>query len=110
MKKGLFAALLLFVTAAVLGAPQQLVLKNQYGEVSKNYNIGSYFPFPAGVGGVQTGALMAMGTISPTAATLVGVAGPGSLYLNYDPAQSGSANLWINFGTITAPSWAVIKR
>lgn len=104
MKFNIVAIGLLFLSAVSWAAPQKLVLKNQFGETSINFVQGRYLPLP----GTSLNVIMATGTVTPTAATLVGIAGAGSLYINYDPTQTGSAKLWLNFGTITNPSWGKV--
>ncbi len=108
MKTYLVALTLLFVSVfAWATTPQKLNLQNQYGETSLNAVKGIYMPLP----GNQTFNQVVMftgTTITPTAATGVGVAGTGSLYIGRNPANYGSSKLWLNFGTITAPAWGKV--
>lgn len=107
MKSNLVIALLLCLLSAPAWsvAPQKMILTNQFGEQSFNWVQGTYLPLP----GTTSHVVMFSGTtITPTAATGVNVAGTGSLYIGRNPASYGSAKLFINFGTITAPAWAKI--
>lgn len=101
--KNIIVALLLSIVSSLAQAvaPQKLILTNQFGEQSVNIVNGTYLPLP----GPKNNVIIALGTVTPTSVTLVGVAGTGSLYINRNPAQNGSAKLFINFGTITAPAW-----
>lgn len=106
MKK-LFAFLLVLVAAFSWAAPQKLNLKNQYGETSLNTVQGTYMPLPSNQLFNQV-VLFTGTTITPTAATGVGIAGTGSLYIGRNPANYGSSKLFLNFGTITAPAWGKV--
>jgi len=67
----LAAALILLLSALALAVPPTLILKNQYGEVSKNYVIGGTFttvPGPTGPAGA-TGQSGATGQTGQTGAT-----------------------------------------
>lgn len=107
MKSKLVALSLVVMAAISWAAPQKLNLKNQYGETSLNTVQGTYMPVPSNQLFNQV-VLFTGTTITPTSATGVGVAGSGSLYISNNPASYGSAKLWLNFGTITAPAWGKV--
>jgi hypothetical protein len=95
-------ALLVFITSTAFAAqPQRLFLTNQFGEKSQNYVGGSYIPVPP----ENKYLVITSGSVTPTSTTLSGVAGAGSLYIDYDPTVTGNAGLFVNVGVITSPSW-----
>ena len=110
MKNFLVALMISFALPAIGYAntitPQKLFLTNQYGEQSMNFVNGDYIPLPD----PSSMVLLTTGTVTPTAATLRGYANTGSLYLNVDPVQKMSANLFINVGTITSPAWKALTK
>lgn len=107
--KSKLVALSLFLMATISWAttPQKLNLKNQYGETSLNAVYGTYLPLPGNQTFNQV-VVFTGTTVTPTAATGVGVAGTGSLYIGRNPANYGSSKIFLNFGTITAPAWGKV--
>lgn len=99
MVKGLSLFLLFFVFSAFATTPQRLILKNQQGEQSNNYVIGTYLPFP----GTTYNLVSFSGATTPTnggSGTGHGVAGKGSFYTARDTGA-----LYINTGTLSSPTW-----
>lgn len=84
----------------VFGAPQKLVLKNQFGEESINYVQGTYLPLP----GTTLNLVVFSGASTPVnggSGTGANVAGKGSLYTARDTGV-----LYINTGTLSTPTWS----
>ncbi len=102
----LTAILMLFTSFAFANVvtPTTLTLTNQFGEVSQNWVQGQYLPLPT----PKLNLMVASGVVTPTALTLNGIAGTGSLYINTNPQGNGSAKLFINIGVVTSPNWVKV--
>jgi hypothetical protein len=98
----IFTSILAFATS-----PQRLQLTNQFGEKSLNYVQGTYLPLPPNTTFNQM-VVFSGTTITPTALTGLNVAGTGSLYIGRSTTSYGSSKVFLNIGTITAPSWSKV--
>jgi hypothetical protein len=94
----LVSTLLLLLSNPAFAAPSQLILTNQYGEVSINTNTGASLPLAG-----SANVVVLTGAVAPVDGTTgLNIAAKGSLYI----AQSTGA-LYQNTGTKSAPAWAI---
>jgi hypothetical protein len=88
----------LLISQLALAAPSQLILQNQYGEVSVNTLTGAALPLAG-----SANVVILTGSGAPTDGTTgLNIAAKGSLYI----AQS-SGTLYQNTGTKASPAWSV---
>lgn len=101
MKLILTVVFALFAHSVLATAPTQMVLRNQYGEVSLNYVQGlAGMPIVPGSGNIVSFA----GATAPVDGTTGdNFAAKGSLYIAKDTGA-----IYVNTGTITAPVWTAI--
>lgn len=93
------AAFLLFTSVSFAG-PTKLLLKNQFGEQSNNYVIGSVMPIVAG----SYNAVSLTGSGAPVDATTgANIADKGSLYF-----RQSSGAIYSNTGTKASPVWSAL--
>lgn len=96
-KLSLFAALAFLSASAAIAAPSQLILTNQFGEVSANFMTGPNLPLAG-----SANVVIMTGSGAPTdGVTGANQAAKGSLYI----AQSSGA-LYQNTNTKASPTWA----
>jgi hypothetical protein len=97
----LLQGLIIFLIAAVAtAAPSQLMLKNQFGEASKNWVQGSVMPLVPGSSNIVT----LVGSGAPSDGTTgLNVAAKGSLYI-----RTSNGVYYVNTGTISVPAWTIL--
>lgn len=94
---GFLTMILLLTTSWALAAPSQLVLTNQFGEVSINTLTGANLPLAG-----SANVVILTGAVAPVDGTTgLNTAAKGSLYV----AQSTGA-LYQNTGTKASPAWS----